>query len=122
MDGDSEHVWVYFKPDAGQSVNGLKRKKKPAREQWDQEIGFRCKHCGEAFASYPAYRQHRRESHRDLLLGKNPKEFTCAECGKSFVRRAVYETHLQRHGDPVTCQTCGKVCPNQPALYAHAQR
>lgn len=128
VDGEAEHVWVYFKPDATHLGNGTnKRKKKSARTMRSGENGlFRCKHCGEELPSYPAYRQHRLEMHRDLLLGKSRSpaagEFQCGECGKSFARRAVYETHVQRHGDPVTCQTCGKVCPNQPALYAHAQR
>ncbi|XP_072294040.1 uncharacterized protein [Eucyclogobius newberryi] len=50
-----------------------------------------------------------------------PKQYVCAECGKTFGWRATWRRHITTHSDasPYTCPVCSKRFPQKSHLVTH---
>ena len=71
-----------------------------------------CVTCGKTFARKNALADHTLKHTRDTYQSPSKRLFVCPfeSCNKKFVRKTIYQDHLNTHSDlkPYTCETCNK--------------
>ncbi len=74
---------------------------------------WKCDNCGKRIGS-------RRHLTRHFQTHNTTKDFNCRICGKGFKTQDCRYHHEQRHNaSKVSCEICGKECPNRFALDSH---
>ncbi|XP_015108643.1 zinc finger protein 62 homolog [Diachasma alloeum] len=102
------------------SVQFLKRHKHCAK------IKMKCKYCSQKFFKKSELQIHQKKNHYDDVM-KDPEseKFECETCGKSYVEKSYYNSHVRKHQAKhegrFTCPTCEKKFSTAAVLKCHIE-
>ena len=80
-------------------------------------ITIKCELCNESYSTKSSLREHQRIKH------ENDPRYTCAECGKTFMIKTTYISHLSGHYDftAFECEHCHSKFKYKSSLTKHMQ-
>ena len=83
-----------------------------------------CDICGQQFALFNALVNHKVQAHKKKLSERDASELHCCDqCGKQYGSRSSLDSHTRNaHGEPIKCEHCEFITPNQQLLARHVTR
>lgn len=106
----------------------IRHKLKTHMKTHSTETPFKCELCEKSFKHLSQLKLHTTITHQDseqcseiLASIDTQRNFLCDLCGKSYLRKHVFEGHLRAHSGekPFSCPVCGKMFSTSSLLCLH---
>ncbi|XP_011300168.1 zinc finger protein 62 [Fopius arisanus] len=96
------------------------------RHKFCAKIKQKCKYCGQEFLKKSELQIHQNKNHyEDVMKDPESEKFECETCGKSYVQKANYNSHIRHHQaideGKFTCPTCDKKFRTSTILKSHIE-
>ncbi|KAH3839560.1 zinc finger protein 85-like [Dreissena polymorpha] len=81
---------------------------------------YPCPHCEKTFSARQVLNSHLKYQHLGMKQ-KEKQRFLCQTCGREFVHKYSYDSHMNRHAGllPFNCRICGKAFASEHCVREH---
>ena len=86
---------------------------------------YHCLQCEHKCRTWEAFQRHCVKQHKANVELKEPKRYSCSECGKTYGRKSALDIHINAvhsQQNSYTCEYCGHFTRYHCALLSHIKR
>ncbi|XP_063983880.1 gastrula zinc finger protein XlCGF57.1-like [Diachasmimorpha longicaudata] len=96
------------------------------RHKLCRKIKLQCKYCSLQFFKKTELQIHQKKNHyEDVMKDPESEKFECETCGKSYVEKSYYNSHVRKHQAKhegrYTCPTCERKFSTAAVLKCHIE-